>query len=288
MRRNATCLLRHRKNKVRLFVTIMANQPMPRTRYGQHFLVDPDIIKEEVKVADLQPTDRVLEIGAGTGALTQELAKEAQEIIAVEPDHHCVHQLRQLQNKHKNITIKQERFENISDLDYDACVSNIPFYLSASITATLAQEQIPSVILYQKSFAERLVAEPPDTAYSRISVMTQYYMIPVYHRTVSPSAFSPPPQVHCALVKLYPRKNRPAIPETQFFQLVTALFSHNKNTVRKALKSEQKQLHLNKGDIDHFPYANRRVRELDLHALQELMKVWIELQERKSFNDTTR
>ncbi len=219
-------------------------------RMDQHFLVDKNILKKEVELADIKKDDVVLEIGAGIGLLTEMLLEKAKKVIAIEKD-------KQLANVLENELggqIKAGKLEVVvgdalkyQSSHFDKCVSNVPYSISSGIIEKLAKYGKDSTLCLQKEFAERLIAKPGTKDYSRISVLVQFHFVPRYLWTVSRNSFFPKPKVDSAIVRLIPLKKKPKLEnEYEFFQFVKLIFAHKRKTVRNALISERKKLGIEK------------------------------------------
>lgn len=242
-------------------------------RMGQHFLMNKEILEFEVEQGELSEKDKVLEIGSGYGNLTELIAEKAGTVYAVEPDKRFVGILREKFEGNERVKVIGKRFEEVKDeIEFDKCISNIPFYLSSPVVEYICKRRKMSVILFQKEFAERLIAEPGDKNYSRISIISQFYTIPVMLLEVGREEFYPEPEVDSAIVKFYPRKKIFDVNEEKFFEFVGQIFSHSKNTVRKALMSEKKRIGLNKEKLNGIPYLERRVRSLNINELINLFE----------------
>jgi len=201
----------------------------PNKRLGQNFLVDNDAIQKLIDAAELTKDDIVVEVGAGTGALTTELAKRAKKVIAVEKDRVLIPVLKENTAILKNLEILQGDILTlpISDMQYAIykVVGNIPYYLTAPlIRKFLESENPPSrmVMMVQKEMAERICAEPPDMSILAVSV--QVYARPEIVACVPRSSFWPQPHVDSAIVRIMDYESR--IKNTEiFFKIVKAGFS---------------------------------------------------------------
>jgi 16S rRNA (adenine1518-N6/adenine1519-N6)-dimethyltransferase len=206
----------------------------PSKGWGQNFLTDRRVAERIMAAAQLEPSDTVLEIGAGLGALTFELAAQVRRVIAVEVDARLVAILEQL--------VEQQRLENITLIQANALslpvpellrgepqakvVANIPY----SITSPLLEHLLAAksyltllVLTVQKEVAERLTAKPGTEAYGALSVFVQYHTEAEYLGRVPASAFYPKPEVDSAIVRLKPLSDRlPPFEQRWLFKLVRA------------------------------------------------------------------
>jgi len=208
--------------------------------FDQHFLVDD-------RVLDRIPTylegeyDHLLEIGAGTGALTDRLLSRAERVTAVERDPDLVSFLR----REFADDVEANRLEiiagdavDVSLPDFDACVSNLPYGASSEIAFRLLPERKPLVLMFQLEFAERLVAEPGTSEYGRLSVTAGHYAHAELVEEVPREAFDPQPRVESAVVRLTPRTPDYEVGDEAFFlDFVKALFTQRRKTVRNAIRN---------------------------------------------------
>lgn len=244
------------------------------TDRGQHFLDDKRIVERMVEEADISPDETVLEIGAGLGTITRNLADAAGQVVAYENDPELLPALREELDDYNNIDVREEDMLSADIPDFDACVSNIPFHLSGELIELLGGYGKRAVLLVQDEFAQRLVAEPGDSAYSRITVRANYHFIPVYLDPVPGDAFFPVAEVDGALVKLFPRNDSFDVDEEFFFTVVTALFTHRRKKVRNAFYNSRHFFDLTKEEAkairDDLPHSEQRAVNCGLHELVEI------------------
>lgn len=236
----------------------------------QHFLDDPETVARMVEEADIEAGDVVLEIGAGLGTITREIAKEAGRVIAYENDRDLFAAAENELADLDNVDLRHEDFMGADVPGFDRCVANIPFHLSSEIVRFLNDRVAMSVLLVQEEFADRLVAEPGEDAYSRITVETGFRYTPVRLQEVPPRAFEPEMEVSGALVKLFPRSESFAVAPDFFDEVVKALFVHSGKKVRNAFYDSRHMFDLDKERArelrDALPHAEDRVTDLDLRG----------------------
>jgi len=223
-----------------------APPPPPLKRLGQHFLVDPNIVRKIVATAGVQPGDTVLEIGPGRGILTRALCAAARTVVAVELDAKLVDYAREHLADCPNLDLQQG-----DALDWPLeqlppgtlVVANLPYYVSTPLLFRLleARDRFDRLVLMlQTEVARRLVAQPGSKDYGVLSVMTQAHAAPSLAFQVSPSCFRPRPDVGSAVVTLPLR--RPSLieqaGEARFAQTVRAAFAHRRKTLANALRDE--------------------------------------------------
>lgn len=247
----------------------------PNTNWDQHFLQEEAILEQEVEAAEITAEDTVLQIGAGPGALTEKLLEKAQKVIAVEKDRRLAEVVRKELGDDDNLQVIADDYRQADIPEFDKCVSNIPYSLSSEITEFLGRKRKLSVISYQLEFANKITAQPGASNYSKTTVTTNYYFIPVFLREIPKASFYPRPEVDSALVKLYPRKDQFGIEDEQlFFQVTKALFLHQRKKVRNSFYDSRHLFDLGKERAkelrDQLPHCQERVVNLDLRKIADI------------------
>ncbi|MFN7086612.1 MAG: 16S rRNA (adenine(1518)-N(6)/adenine(1519)-N(6))-dimethyltransferase RsmA [Burkholderiales bacterium] len=215
---------------------------IPRKRFGQNFLVDDAVIAAIVSAVNPQPTDLMIEIGPGWGALTRPLVARLHHLHVVEIDRDIVARLKQ-DFPPERLTIHEG---DALKFDFAALgpglrvVGNLPYNISTPLLFHLAQSarRLRDIhVMLQKEVVERMVARPSSSAYGRLSVMLQYRFEMEKILEVPAQAFRPAPKVESAVVRLLPRT--PAVPcdEALFAKLVASAFAQRRKTLRNALKN---------------------------------------------------
>ncbi len=215
---------------------------IPRKRFGQHFLTDQTAIAGIVAAIGPQTDDVMVEIGPGLGALTTPLLAVLGHLHVIEIDRDIVERLRR--------AYPPERLSvhagDVLEFDFSALpgglrvVGNLPYNISTPLLFHLARsaERIRDMhFMLQKEVVERMVASPGGGAYGRLSVMLQYRFDMELLLAVAPEAFSPPPQVDSAVVRLRPRPRAQltAKSEASLAQVVRRAFAQRRKTLRNAL-----------------------------------------------------
>ncbi|MBI5023239.1 MAG: ribosomal RNA small subunit methyltransferase A, partial [Candidatus Magasanikbacteria bacterium] len=211
----------------------------PDKSRGQNFLTDKNVLRKIVDAAELSPSDIVLEIGAGTGVLTSELAKLVKKVIAFEIDKKLIPVLQENLKNFDNVEICNESALQANEMPANyKLVANIPYNITSSILEKfLSAAKLPKliVLLVQKEVAERVCARPGKM--SVLSVMAQYYGAPKIIAKVSSSAFWPAPKVDSAILKIVIKKRWPAEDEKKFFQIVKIGFSQKRKMLKNNLSA---------------------------------------------------
>lgn len=228
---------------------LKAEEIRPRKSMGQNFLADPNVAAAIVRKAQVEPDDLILEIGAGLGALTLPLARQAKHVLAVEPDRKIAALLGNelLAEGLLNVTIIEK---DILALDIEALatkyeaslkvVGNLPYHISSQVLIRLIvfrKAVDMAFLMFQKEVAERLTAKPGNKSYGRLSVLIQYCARIFPLVPVSAAAFFPKPKVDSLVVGI--EFNHPvffqATDEEFLFQVVRAAFGMRRKTLKNAL-----------------------------------------------------
>lgn len=215
-------------------------------KLGQNFLIDARIVQGIVEAAEIEPGDRVLEIGPGIGTLTQGLAEAGADVTAVELDKKLPTVLKETLKAYDNVRIVPGDIlkVNIPEIMGDApfkVAANLPYYITTPILMTLLERRLPithMVTMVQREVAERMTAKPGSRIYGALSVAVQYYTEPQIVLDVPPRSFIPAPEVMSVVVSCRVRKE-PAVAvqdEKLFFRVVKAAFGQRRKTLMNALK----------------------------------------------------
>jgi 16S rRNA (adenine1518-N6/adenine1519-N6)-dimethyltransferase len=210
--------------------------------HDQHFLVDERMLDRIVDAADIRPDETILEIGAGIGNLTERLMAKARKVIAIERDPALVDVLISRFGETDKLEIIHADVLDVDFPDFDKVVANLPYSISSEITFKLFKYDFDlGILMYQLEFAERMVARENSKDYSRLSVNTHYFADASIIMKVPRGAFSPPPEVLSAVVKVV---SRPApfevADEKYFLDFVTAVFGQRRKKMRNSiLKNRQ-------------------------------------------------
>uniref|UniRef100_A0A1I8AVM5 rRNA adenine N(6)-methyltransferase n=1 Tax=Steinernema glaseri TaxID=37863 RepID=A0A1I8AVM5_9BILA len=213
-------------------------QALPfNTDRGQHILKNPGIVNAIIEKSALKPTDTVLEVGPGTGNLSVKILEKAKKLIACEIDPRMVAEL----NKRVMGTPVQSKLEvrpgDVMDSEwpvFDVCVANLPYQISSPfVFKLLLQRPLPryAVLMFQKEFADRLLAKPGDKFYCRLSVNVQLLARVEHLMKVKRTEFRPPPKVDSAVVRIQPKNPPPPINYAEWDGLLRLVFLRKNKTL---------------------------------------------------------
>jgi 16S rRNA (adenine1518-N6/adenine1519-N6)-dimethyltransferase len=217
----------------------------PKKSLGQNFLHDPNALDKIISVSELSPTDTVLEIGAGTGALTEKLAQTVKRVVAVELDDRLFTVLRAEMERYPNVEllfadILGVNLAEVMGDDPYVVVANVPYYITSAILRMLLEtSHRPTrlIMTIQTEVAERIIAKPPDMSVLAVSV--QFYGTPDIVARFNPAVFYPRPEVGSAVLRVITH-DAPVIDvpsETLFFRVVRAGFGQKRKQLKNSLAS---------------------------------------------------
>jgi len=223
-----------------------------RKSLGQNFLIDKNILRQIVEASGVSSDCAVLEIGAGAGVLTFELANAARKVVSVEIDRALLPILGRNLAEFDNVSIISDDIlkvdvgklfeEHFAGQDVRV-VANLPYYITTPIIMRLLESSLPNLrsltVMVQKEVAARIAAAPGGKDYGALSVAAQYHTRPMVAFDVSPGCFVPPPKVSSSVVHLevLPQKSVAVEDESMFFALVRAAFGQRRKTLLNSVSN---------------------------------------------------
>ncbi len=219
----------------------------PRKRWGQHFLVDRNILHKVIRTADLQKGDVILEVGPGLGEMTHVLARQVKKVIAVEIDSKLVEIVRKKTSGSSNVEIIERDIlkVNFNQLHKQEgqrlkVVANLPYQISTPLLFRFIESRkvfLTLTLMLQREVAERMVAPPGRKAYGPLSVFVQSVSDLSIRFFIKPSAFFPAPKVESAVIHMV-WKESPMVgfEETWFKEVVRGCFGYRRKRLVNALK----------------------------------------------------
>jgi len=277
--------VRHLSDEIRTL--LKRYKVRPKKKFGQSFLNSHRIAREIVRLADISSQDQVLEIGGGLGMLTRWIAPEVGEIHVVEVDPGLVRALHDVARGFNNIHIINGDALTVDLPHVNKVIANLPYSISSGITFRLLREvELESaVLMYQKEFALRLVAEPGTSEYSRLSVNVQYHAHVELLMDVSADQFYPVPAVDSTVVKITPRREGVfAKDESIFHWMIGGIYPYPNKNIRKALRIWFRNLGLNLElsqevlkRAETYLEGNEKLRSLTLEKLIHLSDILLDM-----------
>ena len=220
-------------------------------KFGQNFLIDPHVLDKIIAAAQISKDDCVLEIGPGIGTLTQYLAENARQVVAVEIDSNLIPILEETLKDYPNVTVINE---DILKVDMEGLAkeynqgrpikvaANLPYYITTPIIMSLFEQQVPVdniTVMVQKEVADRMQAGPGTKDYGALSLAVQYYAKPYIAANVPPNCFIPRPNVGSAVIRLTRHETPPVQAEDPalMFKLIRASFNQRRKTLVNSLNN---------------------------------------------------
>jgi 16S rRNA (adenine1518-N6/adenine1519-N6)-dimethyltransferase len=264
---------------------LYAHHIRPNKAFGQNFLVDRDVLLHIVESAEIDADDQVLELGAGTGVLTRELAKRAMRVVAVELEREMLSLLTKTTLNYTNVEIMERNLlyvdpKEIFRSEPYKLVANLPYYIASPTFRHFLESANPPrllVVMVQYEVAQRIVAAPGDL--SLLGVSIQFYGEPKIVAHVPARAFYPAPKVDSAILRIDLKDEVPLMPKERdsFFRMVQAGFSERRKQLHNSLahglhrKNADVQLWLLAANID----PSRRAETL---SIEDWLRLWHEME----------
>jgi len=260
---------------------LYAHQMRPNKAFGQNFLVDRSVLQRIIGAAEINADDQVLELGAGTGVLTRELAKHARRVVAVELERDMLSLLAETTGHFANVELVERNMLYVDPAEVFGSeayklVANLPYYITAPTFRHFLESTNPPrllVVMVQYEVAQRIVAEPGDL--SLLGVSVQFYGKPEIIAHVPARAFYPAPKVDSAILRIDLKDEVPLTSNQRdsFFRLVQAGFSERRKQLHNSLahglhrKDAVVQAWLSAASID----PARRAETL---SIEEWLQLW--------------
>lgn len=230
---------------------------VPKKGKGQNFLVDDRVAERHVGYAGIAKGDRVLEVGPGFGILTRKLIEASDDVTCIELDRILADYMRKTHGD--RIELIEGDAVKVDFPPFDVFVSNLPYSVSTPIIFKLLDHSFrKAVVMVQKEFADRMVADVGSPDYSRLTVNLFYRAECRVREKVPRSRFDPAPRVDSAIVEIVPR---PApfrvLDEDMFFKVTETAFNHRRKKIGTSLRSAG----LIGRDAD-IPYLDARIEDL--------------------------
>ena len=257
---------------------------------GQNFLINPSVCPRMAEMGGAQPGYGMIEIGAGFGVLTVELAQRADKVVCVEIDSRLLPILDETLADFDNIKIVNEDVlkVDLAQLIADefpgkkvAICANLPYYITSPIIMSILEAKLPVeslTVMVQKEAAQRICAAPGSRDVGAVSVAVQYYAQPKTLFPVSRGSFMPAPDVDSAVIRLDIRKAPPVKVdcEDDFFKVVKGAFSQRRKTLANTLSSS---FGIGKAQVNEWleragVAANLRAEQLSMEQFAAIANAW--------------
>ncbi|MBQ2250118.1 MAG: 16S rRNA (adenine(1518)-N(6)/adenine(1519)-N(6))-dimethyltransferase RsmA [Lachnospiraceae bacterium] len=224
---------------------------MFQKKFGQNFLIDTHVLEKIISSAGVSKEDCVLEIGPGIGTMTQYLAENARQVVAVEIDKNLIPILGETLAGYDNVTVINEDIlkvdikeiaEKYNDGRPIKVVANLPYYITTPIIMGLFESGVPIdniTVMVQKEVADRMQEGPGSKDYGALSLAVQYYAEPEIVAIVPPNCFIPRPNVGSAVIRLTRHKEMPVkVKDAEhMFRIIRASFNQRRKTLQNGLNN---------------------------------------------------
>ena len=224
---------------------------MFQKKFGQNFLIDTHVLEKIISSAGVTKEDCVLEIGPGIGTMTQYLAENARQVVAVEIDKNLIPILGETLAGYDNVTVINEDIlkvdikeiaEKYNDGRPIKVVANLPYYITTPIIMGLFESGVPIdniTVMVQKEVADRMQEGPGSKDYGALSLAVQYYAEPEIVAIVPPNCFIPRPNVGSAVIRLTRHKEMPVTVKDaeHMFRIIRASFNQRRKTLQNGLNN---------------------------------------------------
>jgi 16S rRNA (adenine1518-N6/adenine1519-N6)-dimethyltransferase len=253
-----------------------------KKRFGQHFLTDPRKADRLVDALEISAADTVLEVGPGTGILTERLLEKGADLIAVEIDRDLIAGLMERFGADKRFRLVEEDIVRIDPNGLTGeslkLIGNLPYNISGALVEWMIQHNSSfniAVITVQKEVADRLRASPGRREYGSLSVMVQSFFDVRRLFDIPPGCFSPRPKVVSSALRLLPHRHlEPEIDFGRFRDFLRACFSQKRKKLANSLASA---LNVNRESIEGEMISlgfksDTRAEQLPLPELVRLFK----------------
>lgn len=260
----------------------------PKKGFGQNFIIEPEIVRHIAEFSGIDETTTAVEIGPGIGALTEQLAKKAKQVLCYEIDLKLQDVLKDTLAEYDNVKIifedvlKRNIKEDLKEIGAEktAICANLPYYVTTPILFHLIESETDFesiTVMVQKEMADRFNARVNTKEYNGLSVLLQYlYDIKIVMK-VPKTVFIPKPQVDSIVIRFVPKKNYPLKDLNRFNEFVKGCFTQRRKTLYNNLKEffndKEKAIQvLNDCKIDE----NRRAESLSVEDFVKLYEVTYE------------
>jgi 16S rRNA (adenine1518-N6/adenine1519-N6)-dimethyltransferase len=253
-----------------------------KKKFGQNFLINKDIIKKIADIGSINKNNNVIEIGPGSGSLTEELLKRnPKEIFAIEFDKDLINHLDKIKNNYNNFNYEISdalTFDEKSIFKKNSIIfGNLPYNISLKLLIKwIYSDPWPPfydqmILMFQKEVAERIIATPNHKKYGRISILTNARLDVKFHFNISKKEFDPEPKVESSVLSFTPKKNANfKLKDLNILSdLTKIIFNTKRKMISKSLKKLFNEKELKIIDFDNI--KNLRPENLDFSFYYKLV-----------------
>ena len=253
-----------------------------KKKFGQNFLINKDIIKKIADIGSINKNSNIIEIGPGSGSLTEELLKRnPKEIFAIEFDKDLINHLDKIKNNYNNFNYEISNaltFDEKNVFKKNSIIfGNLPYNISLKLLIKwIYSDPWPPfydqmILMFQKEVAERIIATPNQKKYGRISILTNTRLDVKFHFNISKTEFNPEPKVESSVLSFTPKKNANfKLKDLKILSdLTKIIFNTKRKMISKTLKKLLNEQELKIVDFDNI--KNLRPENLDFSFYYKLV-----------------
>ena len=212
-----------------------------KKKWGQNFLIDPNVINKITSSINIKSTDNVLEIGPGKGAITIPLANKVKNMTAIEIDSNLCDILNKKNIPNLEIVNDDVLKIDLSQINSNIIVGNLPYYITTPILFKIFKSKLnweKIFFLMQKEVAERIVGIPRTKAYGRLTIMSQIFSNAKILFNISPQVFRPVPKVESSLVQFTKNSDFQINNYIKFEETIRKIFNQRRKKMKNCITSD--------------------------------------------------
>jgi 16S rRNA (adenine1518-N6/adenine1519-N6)-dimethyltransferase len=243
-----------------------------RKQQGQNFLIRYRVVKQMVELAEILPSDHILEIGGGIGILTDALVETGARVTVIEKEKKLADHLQEIHKENDRVKIINE---DALDADWPTdcrIVANLPYSVASPIIEKILHRNIGNaMIMIQKEVAMRCIANPGSRDYSRISVLCKIHGSVKRMMDLAPDSFFPKPKVNSTVISIWTHEPKITNSHEDLELLVSNLFTLRRRTVRSVIRGFLKRKTVDPDVWEICPHSDLRVFELSIKKIDEIL-----------------
>ena len=212
-----------------------------KKKWGQNFLIDPNVINKIISSINIKSTDSVLEIGPGKGAITIPLANKVKKMTAIEIDSNLCEILNNKNIPHLEIINDDILKIDLSQINSNIIVGNLPYYITTPILFKIFKSKLNWEKIYflmQREVAERIVGIPKTKAYGRLTIMSQIFSNTKILFNISSQVFRPIPKVESSLVQFTKNSDFQINDYVKFEETIRKIFNQRRKKMKNCITSD--------------------------------------------------
>ena len=242
---------------------------IPKKRWGQNFLVDPNIINKIISSINIKPSDSILEIGPGKGAITTLLAEKVKKITAIEIDTNLCEALENRNIPNLKIINNDILKIDLSKINSNIIVGNLPYYITTPILFKIFKSTLNWEKIYftmQKEVGDRITGKPNTKSYGRLTIMSQIFSNTKILFNISPQVFRPIPKVESSLIEFSKSTSFKIDNYTKFEEIIRKIFNKRRKKFKNCITPDM-DLNLSK----KIELLNKRPEQITIQEYIDLI-----------------